>query len=101
MCQPSRCRYHGKHRRGVVLLVVLALLTLFALVALAFVWFAEQEAASARLALESREESRPTPDLLFAWMLNQLVFDTDNPNSALRTHSLVMNMYGPSGNMLF
>ena len=101
MRRPRRGIASALHRRGVVLLVVLALLALFAAVGIAFVWFADQEATSARLGLESQEESRPQPDLLWAYALNQLVFDTNNPNSALRTHSLVMNMYGPAGNMPF
>ncbi|MCI0462448.1 MAG: hypothetical protein L0Z62_36315, partial [Gemmataceae bacterium] len=86
-------------RRGVILLVVISLLTLFALVGLSFVLYADAEAASARLAREAEVQSRPDldPRLLLAFFLGQLVCDVDDQGgvfSALRGHSLVRLMYG-------
>jgi hypothetical protein len=87
----------SRARRGVVLLVVLALLTLFAAVGVAFVMFSEQEGNSAQIGLQATQYGRPDPDLLLAYMLNQLVLDTRNSLSALQTQGLLTNTYGPSG----
>ena len=86
-------------RRGIVLLVVLAMLTLFATVAVAFVYFSEGTVTEMTLRKESETISRPDPELLFAYALGQLVHDTSRPNSSLRTHSLINNMYGATGHM--
>src|SRR5262249_40365666 len=40
------------------------------------------------------------PELLLAYFLGQLIYDTDNPQSALRGHSLARNMYGKPGNTI-
>jgi hypothetical protein len=88
-------RQLARSRRGVVLLVVLALLTLFAVVAVTFVFFSEQEAVSAQLHKESEIRFRPDPDLPFVYFLSQLVFGTENRNSTLRMQDLLTNMYGP------
>jgi hypothetical protein len=87
-------------RRGVILLVVLALLTLFAVVGLAFVLYAEATADVARVFREAATEGRPDmePELALALFLNQLIYDaTDDEGgiySALRGHSLARLMYG-------
>src|SRR5262249_2041009 len=42
------------------------------------------------------------PELLLAYFLSQFIYDTDNPLSALRGHSLARNMYGgPGGTVPF
>jgi len=83
-------------RSGVVLLVVISLLVLFALVGLAFVVYAEGQANIARLWREGETTQAPgmDPDLLLSYFLGQLIYDTDNPHSALRGHSLARTMYG-------
>jgi hypothetical protein len=93
----------GHSRRGVVLLVVLALLTLFAVVAVTFVFYSEQESVSARLFKDTEHRFRPDPDLPLVYVLNQLIFGTDNSRSALRWNDLLSNMYGvsPDGNVPF
>src|SRR5262245_13484395 len=96
-------------RRGTVLLVVLAMLTLFAAVGVAFVYYADAQAQAARLHREAQGAGRPgvDPELLLAFFLGQLLYDVpdDEPGiySALRGHSLARSMYGwnadaPAGN---
>jgi hypothetical protein len=86
-------------RRGVILLVVLALLTLFAIVGITFVMYSNSEANASRI---YREAQAPTqadmdPELLLSMFLGQLIYDVDDTNgqySALRGHSLARSMYG-------
>ena len=87
-------------RRGVILLVVLALLTLFALVGLSFVYYANAEAEASRHYREALTLNRPdmNPEVLLQYFLEQLVYDVpDNEAgvySALRGYSLARSMYG-------
>ncbi len=86
-------------RRGVILLVVLALLTLFALIGITFVLYADAEATAARIAreAESRRDPDVEPELLLAYFLGQLLYDVDDSSgvySALRGHSLARLLYG-------
>jgi hypothetical protein len=95
-------------RRGLVLAVVLALLTLFAALGLAFVWYADSAATAAHHCREGENLDRPDlePELLLAYFLGQLIYDVDDDgplDSALRGHSLARSMYGwnaddPDGN---
>lgn len=83
-------------RAGVVLLVVISLLMLFAVVGIAFVIYAQAQATTARIHRESESLTRPDldPELLLAYFLGQAVYDTEDVYSALRGHSLARNMYG-------
>lgn len=92
-------------RKGIILLVVLALLTLFAVAGLAFVFYAQSRADSARVYRESQLQSLSSgpdtpPEILFDDWLRQFIFDVpDNGtsnfwNSAMRGHSLARTMYG-------
>ena len=81
-------------RRGVILLVVLSVITLFAIVGISFVLYAEAEAHASRLFREAEFRPEPDPDYLLAFFLGQLVYGTDNLHSALRGHSLAEAMYG-------
>jgi hypothetical protein len=91
-------------RRGVILLVVLAILTLIALVGITFVLYSDSISAAARTESESASLSVPDMDpyQCFALFLGQLIYDApdDGPSSpngvlsALRGHSLARNMYG-------
>ncbi|HQR06048.1 MAG TPA: hypothetical protein PLN21_04455 [Gemmatales bacterium] len=81
-------------RRGVILLVVLALITLFASIGVAFVYFAEGEATKAQDQKAGETVKLPDADLMFNYVLRQLVFPTTNNTSALYTQSLLENMYG-------
>ena len=78
---------HPTHQRpGVVLLVVMAMLALFASVALSFVFYADSVAVSANLNRAAQVQDQPDidPELLAAYFLNQMIYDTDNVYSAMR-----------------
>ena len=97
----SLTRLHQDRRRpGVVLLVVITLLTLFAVVGIAFVLFAQAEATAARVWRDSETSQRPDmdPEMLLAYFLSQAIYGTTNQGSALQYTSLAENMYGAPGN---
>ena len=94
MFLPTRQR---QQRRGIILLVVLALITLFASIGVAFVYFAEGEATKSQDQKAGETVKLPDADLMLNYVLRQLVFPTGNTNSALYTHSLLENMYGQKG----
>src|SRR5262249_339742 len=95
-----RPRHAAPARPGIILLVVVALLTLFALVGLSFVLYAGASAESARFEREAQGRPRPDvdPELLLAFFLGQLVYDVPDDESgvysALRGHSLARSMFG-------
>src|SRR5437660_1573635 len=86
-------------RDGVILLVVISLLVLFALVGLAFVIYAESQANTARIWREKESQEQPDmdPEMLLAYFLSELVYDSNNPLSQMRGNSMAWNMYGPPG----
>jgi hypothetical protein len=88
-------------RRGVILMIVLALLTLFAIVGLSFVLYATSAVKSSEIGRQGEFQNQNFPDidpqLLASYFLGQLIYDTDDFNgisSALRGHSLARTMYG-------
>src|SRR6516165_9251942 len=86
-------------RRGVILLVVLSFLALFAVVGLTFVLYADAAAEASRLHREAEAVTRPDvdPELALAFFLGQLLFDADDATgmgSALRGHGLARLVYG-------
>src|SRR5262249_16487119 len=91
--------------RGVILLVVIVLLTLFAILGIAFVYYAQAEADSAGIfrdaasvQIGSTGSADAPPSQLLDEFLSQLIYDApDNAagvNSALRGHSLARTIYG-------
>jgi hypothetical protein len=90
----------NNERRGVILLVVLSLLTLFAIVGISFVLYADAEAASARVArdAETQQHADVDPQQALAFFLSQFIYDvpdtTTGSGSALRGHSLARTKYG-------
>src|SRR5579885_2650293 len=92
-------------RQGVILLVVITLLTLFAILGLAFVFYAQSQADASRFYREAQTPSQASaglfatpPDVLFGDFLRQLLYDTPDDStgvpSALRGHSLGRTMFG-------
>jgi hypothetical protein len=92
--EPSR-------RQGVILMVVLALLTLFAIIGVSFVYYADAEAKASQLDREAQQQAKITDDVdaqkILNYFIGQLLSDTDSQNgvySALRGHSLGRSIYG-------
>jgi hypothetical protein len=90
-------------RRGVILLVVIVLLTLFAILGIAFVYYAEAQADVSGIYRDAQSVGvTPVADVppgqLLDEFLRQLIYDVPDDatgvNSALRGHSLARTMYG-------
>lgn len=101
----------SRQRGGMILIVVLALLTLFAIVGISFVLVSDSMALSASIAQQAEGDFKPdsNPEGTFALFMGQLVYDVEdtgpqaNVYSGLRGHSFARTMYGydsanPSGN---
>src|SRR3954452_17516570 len=118
MYAATSLRRNAEPRRGLILMVVLALLTAFAIVGLTFVLYADSEAKAAQIAREAEQGLNVHPyDLdpkaALSSFLGQLIYDVNDPanltdpifvNSALRGQSLARLMYGyndglPSSNV--
>ena len=90
-------------QQGVVLIIVLMLLTLFAAVGISFALYAQTAATSSRFQCEAESPFQPDidPELLLAYFLGQLIYDVSDDESgvysALRGHSLARTMYGYHG----
>src|SRR5438876_11176719 len=87
-------------RRGIILLVVVALLTLFAIVGLSFVLYADSAARSSQVFRESESQSTQAdiqPEMLMSFFLGQMLFDPADDQtgvySALRGHGLARTTY--------
>ncbi len=83
-------------RRGVLLLVVLSMLVLFMLIGTAFLMTSSQSRDAAKgSAKKNRLGNHATKELGRA--LLHVLRDTENPHSAVRTHSLLRDFYGTDG----
>ena len=83
-------------RRGVLLLVVLSLLVLFMLIGTAFLMSSNQY----RKGMKEQAKQDATgnyPTKLLDRAVMQILRDTDNPQSAIRYHSLLRDLYGTDG----
>ncbi|MGF1578095.1 MAG: hypothetical protein ACFCD0_01895 [Gemmataceae bacterium] len=87
-------------RRALVLLIVVTMLSIFSLVALSFVFYAQSEATASRYSRQANEEPAPTldPEHAFSFFLSQLLYGPEDNavgwQSSMRGHSLATNMYG-------
>ena len=90
MLTSSASRASG--RRGIVLVLVLAMLGLLALVGITFATYAGQSRINNRLFMQSLFQ--PQADELLDFGLAQLITDTNDVRSAIRGHSLARDMYG-------
>lgn len=95
----SRLAPSAPPRRGILLLVVLSMLTLFLLIGTAFIVSSNQYRQANKIRAKLTEASNSSIDQqdLLNEVINQLVRDTNNPNSAIRFHSLLRDMYGNDG----
>ena len=79
-------------RRGIVLVLVLAMLGLLALVGVTFATFSGQSRINNRNYQQSLLQ--PQAEALLDFSLQQLISDTNDVRSAIRGHSLARDMYG-------
>lgn len=90
----------GNNRKGVILLVVLAMITLLTILGITFVLYSDSSEATARINLESEKIYQPeyTANELMQIAFGQLVFDVEDDvlgqQSGMRGHSLSRDMYG-------
>jgi hypothetical protein len=109
LCSPTR---RPAARRGAAMVVVPALLGLFALIALSFVFYADSEATGSRLYREREarpDVSAPSADEAIQTFLRQFIYGTADPTitlntgdatdylSVLRGHDLMSRVYGSNG----
>jgi hypothetical protein len=95
-------RRASEPRRGLILMVVLALITAFAIVGLSFVLYADSEAKAAQIARDAEQglivnPYDVDPKAILSNFLGQLIHDADDDalaNSSLRGHSLARSMFG-------
>lgn len=83
----------NRQSRGVILLVVLGILALFALVGVVYVISSGQHNAAVRNEIRGEQVGDP-PDALLHAALQQVLAGSRNKTSALQTHSLLEDMYG-------
>src|SRR5262245_14994345 len=108
-----RSKQAQERRRGVILMVVLALLTLFAIVGITFVFYAQKNHSASVNFREALQRNPYTggsgladvaPYDLFRWAVGQLIYDVaddaSGTQSALRGHSLSRTMYGYNDQVL-
>jgi len=96
---PHSATRNRAERRGILLLVVLSLLTLFLVLGTAFIISANQyRRMNKTLARQTEAANSPARQTdLVDEVINQLVHDTNNVNSSLRYHSLLRDLYGSDG----
>jgi hypothetical protein len=85
-----------RHRRGVVLILILGMLGLMALVGVTFATFSGQSRIGALKFAEGA--ALPTSDQVMDFGMSQLILGTDNVLSAIRGHDLARDMYGNDAN---
>jgi hypothetical protein len=85
-------------RRGAVLIVVLAMLALFAVVGLSFVLYAESQASTARnQKISVNDDTRPDPLRAAELALGQMIYGTEDLDSVMRGNSLADSRFGFDG----
>ena len=89
--QPQN-RLDPPRRRGVVLVLILAMLGLLALIGVSFATITGQAQTGGRKYAEAAYT--PSSEQVMDYALAQLINDTTNPLSAIRGHSLKNDMYG-------
>lgn len=90
----SRRRLGRNPRRGVLLLIVMALLALLTLLGLTLVVATSQGRMSAVAAARANSEATRDDDQIDR-VLNEILVGTNDSNSVLQGHSLLEDLYGP------
>jgi hypothetical protein len=90
----SRRRVGRNPRRGVLLLIVMALLALLTLLGLTLVVATSQGRMSAIAAAKANSEAT-RDDSEISRVLNQVLVGTNDSNSVLQGHGLIEDLYGP------
>ncbi len=90
-----RNRHRRRQRRGIVLVLVLAMMGLLAVIGVTFATLSAQAKINARNFAQS--VMQPQDDELMDYALQQLITDTGDIRSAIRGHSLARDMYGNDG----
>ncbi len=85
-----------RRRRGVVLVLILAMLSIMALLGVTFATLSRQSQIGAFYYAQAAM-SNPDAAGMFDFGLEQLINDSNNPKSGLRGHSLLRDMYGQDG----
>ncbi len=80
-------------RRGVVLLLVLGIMAMFALIVVSFMVVTSQHFRAAR-ALNRLGQTTPTPEEDCRLAMRQILRGSDNPHSVVGPHSLLEDIYG-------
>ncbi len=88
----ARTRENQRERRGIVLVLILAVLGLMAVIGITFATFSGQSRISARNFAQS--VNQPQRDELMDYALSQLICDTPDIRSSIRGHSMARDMYG-------
>ncbi len=86
-------------RRGVLLLVILGMLTLFLMIGTAFIMSGNQyrRANKTYSKVGEAKNLQASQDGFLTEVINQIIRDTANQNSSLRFHSLLRDLYGMEG----
>ena len=93
-------RHVKTDRRGMILLVVLAMLTMFTVIGITFVYLSDAIALASNNAKIAENILVPNidPEAALSYVMGQLIYDVNDDNSgiysSLRGHSLARNMYG-------
>jgi large repetitive protein len=88
----ARYPLSAAQRRGVVLVLILAMLGIMALIGVTFATLSGQSQVNARNFAQSL--AQPDPEKVMDFGMSQLINDTNLPASALRGHSLKRDMFG-------
>ena len=83
-------------RRGIVLLIVLSMLVIFSLLVTTFVVVSGNYRTAAIMAARGRAKANDPRELLDN-VMSSLLVDTNDPQSPMRTHGLLRDMYGNDG----
>ena len=87
---------HRQPQRGIVLLIVLSMLVIFSLLITTFVVVSGDYRAAAVMSARGQAKGRD-PRQLLDNTLSSLLVDTNDPQSSLRGHGLLRDLYGNDG----